>query len=319
LRAIHPEDAGPAAAAWKASVSSGTPFRFEFRAFRAADQMYRWCISSALPLFDAAGRVAKWHGTVVDWHDWKEAQASLHKAQMELERAARIVTVGELAASVAHEISQPLAAIATNGETCLHWLSKETLDLAKARAAIRRVLRDRRRAGQIIERIRALLSKHVYERVPVNVNDVIREVLMLTRSHVRERNVLVSAELNTLLPLIGGDRVQLHQVVLNLIMNSLEAMAPVAVGSRELTIKTILQNSGDVLVSVRDNGLGFAPGTAEQIFNPFFTTKGGGMGMGLSICRSIVEAHSGRLWASAAIPRGAILQFTLPAMSGDVL
>lgn len=313
MKSVHPDDIVAMAEAWHSSVSSGNPFRFEFRGLRITDKMYRWCVSTALPLLDAQGQVVRWYGTVVDWHDWKETEEKLHNMQIELERAARVMTFGELAASIAHELNQPLAAIATNSETCLQWLRDENLNPAKARAAVTRALRDCRRASEVINRVRALLVKQVTPRSRINLNDVVRDVLVLTRSELRDRRVSIRTRLCADLPLVCADRVQLQQVILNLIINALESMA--SSQPKELEVESYTDETGDAFILVRDTGAGFSSELANYLFKPFFTTKEAGMGMGLAICKSIVESHGGRLWATSGVPVGAIFQFALPAES----
>jgi signal transduction histidine kinase len=222
------------------------------------------------------------------------------------------MTMGEVTASIAHEIIQPLSATVTNGNTCLHWLEDKTMDLAKARSAVTRAVRDAERATDIIRRIRALMTNSETEKVEVDMNGIVTEVLALTHNELLKGQVSVNTALAATLPPVFGDRVQLQQLILNLIMNGIEAMASVAGRPKELTIETRAEVADHVLVQVRDSGVGLNPEQADQIFDAFFTTKPEGTGMGLAICRSIVEAHDGRIWASADSPHGAVFQFTLP-------
>ena len=241
--------------------------------------------------------------------------ADLLKAEeliRELARVARLTTMAELTASITHEIVQPLSAVVTNSNTCLHWLEEKSFDLAKARSAATRASRDAERTNDIIMRIRALMIRSETQKVETDMNGVIREVLALTNNELLKRQVLVRAELAAALPPVLGDRIQLQQLVLNLIMNGVEAMSSVAGRLKELTINTRMDGTNHVLTLVRDCGVGLDPDKTDQIFNPFFTTKPDGTGMGLAICRSIVETHDGRIWASPAIPHGALFQFTLP-------
>ncbi|HWF85022.1 MAG TPA: ATP-binding protein, partial [Vicinamibacterales bacterium] len=218
---------------------------------------------------------------------------------------------GELTASLAHEVKQPIAAAMTNANTCLLWLDRETPDIDEARAAALRVVEDGRRATDIISRIRLLFTKGTRERALVDVNDVIRDLIVLLRSEATRYAISVRTELAADLPPVMADRVQLQQVMMNLIMNSIDAMKAVE-GTRELAITSQPAQDGQLLVSVSDTGAGLPPQQADQIFNAFFTTKGEGIGMGLSISRSIVESHDGRLWAADNAPRGARFCFTLP-------
>lgn len=220
--------------------------------------------------------------------------------------------MGELAASIAHELRQPLSAAVTNGTTCQHRLSGDTLDLARARRAAERMIAAARRASEVMDRIRGLLNKRPPERTRVDINDLIYETLVVMDAELRAREIVVATELAEPSSSTIGDRVQLQQVVLNLIMNGVEAMSPVADRPRLLRISSRREAPDSVLVAVEDSGTGLDPTIAERIFDPFFTTKAGGMGMGLSICRSTIEGHGGRLWASPASSHGTVVQFTLP-------
>ena len=228
----------------------------------------------------------------------KRAEEALSKAQTELAHITRVMTMGELAASIAHEINQPLAAVVTNGSACMRWLTRSQPDLEEAKGAVQRIIRDGKRASDIIARIRALLKRTAANRFPLDINEVIQETMALAENEVRRRRVSLQSDFAANLPWVLGDRVQLQQVILNLIMNGIEAMSSVGDGSRELLIKTQTDDSEQVLISVIDSGIGLDPKSAEHLFEAFFTTKTEGMGMGLSISRSIVEAHGGRLWAT---------------------
>ena len=230
----------------------------------------------------------------------------------ELERVTRLRAMGELTASIAHEIIQPLSAVVTNGNTCLHWLEDETIDLAKARSAATRTVRDAERTNDIIRRIRALMIRSETQKADVDMNRIIRDILVLIHNELLKRQVSVSMALAATLPPVFGDRVQLQQLMVNLIMNGIEAMASVTDRPKELTIETRVEGTDQVLVLVGDVGEGLNPEKIDRIFDPFFTTKPEGTGMGLAICRSVVEAHDGRIWASPGVPHGAMLQFTLP-------
>jgi PAS domain S-box-containing protein len=245
----------------------------------------------------------------------RESERRYREVEMELAHANRITTMGQLTASIAHEFNQPLAGVVTSGHAALRWLAGGTPDLEAARCSIERVIRDASRAGSIIGRIRDLIRKAPPRTDSVDINEAIREVIELTRSEAVKNGISVQTRLAEGLPRIEGDRVQLQQVVLNLIINAIEAMSGVSEGARELLISTGRAEAEGVLVAVRDSGPGLAPAALERLFEAFHTTKPGGLGMGLSICRSIVDAHGGRLWATANIPGGAIFQFTLPAHS----
>jgi C4-dicarboxylate-specific signal transduction histidine kinase len=236
----------------------------------------------------------------------------LREVQMELAHANRIATMGQLTASIAHEVNQPIAGARINAGAALRFLDRNPPDLAEVRQALPRILRDVIRAGDVIGRIRELVKKSPPRKDSVDLNEAIREVIVLTHSEALKNSVSVHAELAEGLPLVEGDRVQLQQVVLNLIVNAVQSMDAVTDGAREVSIITGHAEPNGVLVAIKDSGPGLAPASVERIFDPFYTTKVGGLGMGLSICRSIIEAHGGQLWASASQPRGTIFQFAVP-------
>jgi C4-dicarboxylate-specific signal transduction histidine kinase len=241
----------------------------------------------------------------------KHAEEALHEAQADLARVSRVTTMGELTASLAHEVNQPIAAALTNANTCLRWLARDHPDLNEAREAASRIVKDATRAADIISRVRLLFKKGIPQRELVDVNEAIREMIVLLRSESTRHNITVRTELAPDLPQVTGDRVQLQQVLMNLIVNSVDAMKEVD-GVRELAIRSQRLQNEEVVVSVSDTGVGLPPQQADQIFNAFFTTKVQGTGMGLSISRSIVESHGGRLWAAENSPRGASFHFALP-------
>jgi C4-dicarboxylate-specific signal transduction histidine kinase len=241
----------------------------------------------------------------------KHAEEARREAQAELARVSRVTTMGELTASLAHEVNQPIAAAVTNANTCLRWLTRDHPDVEEAREAASRIVKDGTRAAEIIKRIRLLFKKGSPERELVDVNEVIREMIVLLRSEATRYNISVRTELAADLHQVLGDRVQLDQVMRNLIVNSIDATKEVD-GARELAVKSQRTEKEEVLVSVSDTGVGLPPHQADQIFNAFFTTKPHGTGMGLRISRSIVESHGGRLWAADNSPRGASFHFALP-------
>jgi PAS domain S-box-containing protein len=255
---------------------------------------------------------------VLDLTERKQGEEALRNAQADLTRVARLTTIGELTASIAHEINQPLASMVTNGEACLLWLANDRPDLDEARQAAERIITDAHRAGDIIRSIRALAGKSGSEMMQLDINDMIREVLVLMRSELHRHDVSLETELSGGLEPIVGDRVQLQQVILNLIMNGIEAMSAVRRQPRVLRVRSRIDGPGHVLIAVEDSGPGLAPEAMDRLFDPFFTTKPGGMGMGLSICRSIVDAHGGRLWTSPQSPRGAVFQFIVPTAAKNV-
>jgi C4-dicarboxylate-specific signal transduction histidine kinase len=241
----------------------------------------------------------------------KHAEEALREAQADLARVSRVTTMGELTASLAHEVNQPIAAAVTNANTCLRWLTRDHPDLEEAREAASRIVKDSTRAAEIIGRIRLLFKKSNPQRELVDVNEVVREMIVLLRGEATRHNILVGTELEADLPQIMGDRVQLQQVLMNLMLNGIEAMKDVD-GKRELVIKSQRTENEQVLVSVSDTGAGLPVQQGDQIFKAFFTTKPEGTGMGLSISRTIVESHGGRLWAAENSPRGASFFFSLP-------
>jgi len=242
----------------------------------------------------------------------RRREAHLRDTQMELAHANRVLTTGQLAASIAHEVSQPIAAALTNANTARRWLGAEPADLEEVRQALDRIIRDGERARDVIGRIRALVRKAPPLTDQLDINETMREVIAFTRGELRSNGTSLQTRLADGLPPVLGDRIQLQQVMLNLILNAVEAMSGSTDTARKLLIRTEQDGSGVVLVAVEDSGPGLNPDGLDQLFDPFYTTKPGGMGMGLSICRSIIEAHGGRVWAVANTSQGATFQFTLP-------
>ena len=250
----------------------------------------------------------------------KHAEEALRQAQADMAHVNRVTTMGELTASLAHELNQPIAAALTDANTCLRWLMREHPDLEEARAAASRMVKDATRAGEIIKRIRVPFEKGASEHEPVDVNEVIREMVLLLHSQASRHSISVRTEMSADLPQVMGDRVQLQQVLMNLMINGIDAMKNVN-GARELVIDTRRADHKQIQVSIRDTGVGLPQQQADQVFNAFFTTKLHGTGMGLRISRSIVESHGGRLWAGENSPCGASFYFTLPVTTdvhGDV-
>jgi C4-dicarboxylate-specific signal transduction histidine kinase len=249
----------------------------------------------------------------------QRAEEALQKSQAELAHITRVMTLGELMASLAHEVNQPLAAVLTNAQACLRWLALDPPRPDEARAAVERIVRDSNRASEVIQRIRALVKKTTPQMVALDINEVIREAISLERREMLTRQVSLRTELASALPTVLGDRIQLQQVVINLVMNAAEAMAPVTDRPRDMLIRSHQEDANEVLVAVTDSGLGIDSANVDRLFNAFFTTKPTGMGMGLSICRSIIVAHGGKLWVSPNADHGATFQFTLPRSSQGVL
>jgi C4-dicarboxylate-specific signal transduction histidine kinase len=246
----------------------------------------------------------------------KRTEEALQAARAELTRVARITTIGELTASIAHEVNQPLAAVVANADACVAWLSHQTPNLAEARAAAERATQGATRASEVIVRIRSLINKATPEKARVRLNDIIRETVALTEGQASRNGVSLIMELAPDLPMVLGDSIQLQQVVLNLLMNGIEAMTSINDKPRRLVIRSRAQEAGQVCVSVEDCGVGVKPELMARLFEPFFTTRSKGMGMGLPISRSIIEAHGGKLWAESTATEGATFQFTLPGADG---
>jgi C4-dicarboxylate-specific signal transduction histidine kinase len=298
----------------RSMLDAHQPFRdFIFPAVRF-DGSLMYVKVSGKPRFDAKGAFLGYRGTgndVTAAVRADQAEAALRQVQAELAHVTRVTTLGELAASIAHEVNQPIAAVVTNAEAALRFLGRHPPDLEEVREGLLSIIKDANRAGDVIGRIRELMKKAPPRKGRMDINEAIHEVIELTRGEAVKSGASVQTALGEGLPLIEGDRVQLQQVALNVIINAVQAMSD-AEGPRELTITTAQAEPNGVLVAVKDTGPGLAPASLERLFAPFYTTKPGGLGMGLSISRSIVEAHGGRLWVTANPPRGAVFQFTLP-------
>jgi PAS domain S-box-containing protein len=314
---LHPADEEPVMRAWQEAKARVAPYEMEKR-LRGVDGQYRRFLSRAVPVCDEQGRLLQWFGTYTDVEDRKRAEEALRDAQIELAHVTRLTTVGELAASLAHELNQPLAAVVTNGSACLRWLGRAQPDLDEATQAVQRIIRDANRAADVIAHTRALLKKSTSEKAALDVAEAIREILILVHSEVLRHRIVVHTAFEPELPPVWGDRVQLQQVLLNLIVNGIDAMTDVADGGRDLAILAWRQErdgAAEVAVTVQDAGVGVTPEQLERLFDAFYTTKAQGLGMGLSISRSIVQGHGGRLWATANAGPGARFQFVLPAWS----
>ncbi len=312
MTAVHPEDREMAARCFWEGVRSGTGFAFETRSLRAHDETYRWHLNQAVTLRDTEGKVVKFVGTTTDIDNQKRVEEALRQAQGDLARINRVTTMGELTASLAHELSQPITGAITNANVSLRKLAADHPNLDEVRGAVTKVVRDAKRAAEIIARIRSQFEQSIPSRQAIDVNEIARETAALLRDEAIRHNISVRTDLATDLPPTIGDRVQLQQVAMNLIINSIEAMKDVD-GVRELVIQSQQSGEAEILISFSDTGIGFPPKIAEQIFDPFFSTKPHGTGMGLRISRSIVESHGGRLWAEAGARPGATFHLNLPA------
>ena len=311
-QAVHDDDHGRMTEYWQSMITSGGPGEIEAR-FRRLDGDYRWFLFRADPLRDESGAIIKWYGTNTDIDDRKRAEEALRNTQAELARMMRVMTMGQLTASIAHEVSQPLSGIITNASTCLRMLKGDPPNIDGARETVQRTIRDGNRASEVITRLRALFSKKQIDVEPLDLNEAAREVLALLSGELQRNNVILKQEFNDL-PTVNGDRVQLQQVILNLIRNGSDAMDTVNDQPRQLIIRTEM-NGDHVTVSVQDSGVGFSPEIGDRLFESFFTTKQEGMGVGLSLSRSIVEAHRGRLWAASNDGPGATFAFSIPCDS----
>jgi PAS domain S-box-containing protein len=314
LQRIHPEDRAKWDGAVDRAIAEKSDYEVELRIL-LSDGTTKYIHIVGHPVLNASGELAQFMGTSTDITQRKLAEEALRQAQVDLAHISRVTTMGELTASLAHEVNQPIAAAVTDANTCLRWLTRDQPDLQEAREAASRMVKDATRAADIISRIRLLFNKVSPQRELVDVNEVVREMIVLLRSEATRYSISVRAELASDLPEVTGDRVQLQQVVMNLLLNSMEAMKD-GDTKRELVINSQPERNEQVMVSVSDTGVGLPPHQAEQIFNAFFTTKPYGTGMGLRISRSIIESHGGRLWAADNPPRGASFCFTLPAIPG---
>jgi PAS domain S-box-containing protein len=310
VQRIHPEDVDRVRQEFNRAAEEGTAADLEHRLLMP-DGSVKYVHVVAHGVRDSSGQL-EFVGAVMDVTAGKQAQEALRQAQATLARFTRVTTLGEMAASIAHEVNQPIAAAITNSNTCLRWLMRDPPDVGEAREAAARCVKDARRAADIIKRIRLLFKKGAPPYAPVDVNEAIREIIVLLRHEADRYSVLIRADLAADLPKVGVDPVELQQVFMNLMLNGIEAMKDMN-GARELTIKSEQTDSGPLHISVSDTGVGLVPEQADQIFNAFFTTKPEGTGMGLPISRSIIESHGGRLWATANAGRGATFHFTLPS------
>jgi PAS domain S-box-containing protein len=309
---LHPDDAEPTAQAWARAVATRQRHEAQCR-FRRFDGVYRWFQVLGQAARDGTGQVTRWYGLLIDIDDRKNMEEALRSSRARLSRAIQTATVGEFAAAIAHEINQPLAAVVTNGQACLRWLAAQPPGMAKAQEAAERIVRDGKEAGEVVRRIRTLFKQAAVEKTELDLNDVIREVLHLLNGEITRRRVAVETDLRSDLPPVAGDRVQLQQVVFNLLLNGIEAMDSIVDRPKKLFVCCKRPNPETVLVEVCDSGAGLKD--PDRIFEAFFTTKDSGLGMGLAICRSIIDAHHGRLWAASGEGSGTTFSFSLPVQA----
>jgi PAS domain S-box-containing protein len=310
LQRIHPEDRARWQAVLDRAIAEESNYEVVFRIL-LPDGSVKHIHTLGHPVLNASGDLAQFVGSSTDITQRKLAEEALRQAQADLAHVSRMTTMGELTASLAHEVNQPIAAAVTDANTCLRWLMRDQPDLEEAREAASRMAKDATRVADIVSRIRLLFKNISLQRELVDVNEVIREMIVLLAGEATQYAIAVRTELASDLPQVMGDRVQLQQVLMNLVLNGMEAMKDVDT-ARELIINSQPAKNEQVMVSVSDTGVGLPPQQADQIFNAFFTTKPSGTGMGLRISRSIIESHGGRLWAANNSPRGASFCFTLP-------
>jgi PAS domain S-box-containing protein len=300
FRVMHPEDMRRFRAGWDAARTAGS--RFEARArIRGADGGYRWSIVRALPQLDSDGNIARWYGVHIDIEEEQRAQDQLQAARNELNRLSGMLGMAEMTAAIAHELNQPLMAVTSHAQACRRWLSAEQPNVERASAAAEKLVRESSRASAVVSRVRSLFEHSSHALEPTDLNSVIEELAPVLRSEATRRNITVEISLGNELPQVAADPVQIQQVVFNLAMNGMDAMAgcgPDAV----LEVRTLRKDENEVIIAVRDRGAGLSEDAKGRMFEPFFSTKPKNIGMGLAICRSILDAHEGRIWATTADP-----------------
>ena len=306
--ALHPDEKSAVLDEIARNFAKGEPYKMEYRR-RRHDGAYRWFQTSVQPLKNLKGEVVRWYGVLTDVDDLRKAEEALRLTQMKLSQAMQVAVLSELSASVVHEISEPLTAIVANGEACRRWLLVNPPSVTDVRYAVERIVRDGEDMRKIIGTLRDLFRRAPVQKTSLNLDQVIREVLALARARIESDQVIVNVHIPGDLPPVLGDRIQLQQVLMNLVLNALESMHTVTLDRMRLVIR--VKQKGDLAVTeIEDRGIGVEK--CDKIFDPFFTTKAGGMGMGLSICRSIIEAHEGHLWCEPGAVLGTVFSFTLP-------
>ena len=309
---IHPDERNTILRRLKQNFDAGLPYTMEYRSLRH-DGVYRWLQTSLQPLRNRDGEVVRWYALLTDVDDLRTMEESLRRTQEKLARATQIATVSEFAASVVHEISQPISAMVANGQACLRWLTATPQNSSDARSAVERIVRDGKDAAEIIKGLRSLFRRSPPEKTVLNLQAIVTEVASLMRGRMESDGVALETHIAKNLPSVLGDKIQLQQVLMNLVTNGIESMRNVDGGPKRLTVRA-RQDGDSLLIQIEDSGAGIVD--LRSIFDSFFTTKEKGMGMGLSICRSIVEAHSGRIWAESSPAGGAIFSFTVPVGEG---
>ena len=315
LAMIHREDRDAAMETWERAVAAAKPYELQFRVVRP-DGAVRHVRSIGRPVLDDAGAVEEFVGTLIDETERREADEALARARQQLTHVSRVTTVGQLASSIAHEVNQPLGAISANALACMHWMAADPPDVTEARSGVQRILRDADRAGAVIRQIRAFLTRGTSVEGPVRIDEVASEAVALLAGEARDHGVALEAHAEPGMPETTGDRIQLQQVLVNLVMNAIDALAPVTDRPRQVILNVARHSTVELRVTVRDNGGGIPPQDIDRVFQGFYTTKTEGLGMGLAISRTIVEAHGGRLWASAHDGPGTTFTLSLPMAAG---
>ena len=308
---LDPEDAPLYMQGWKTALATGGRFEVEARV-RGADGIYRWFLARSIPQRSEDGKIAHWYGIHIDVEEQHRAQQNLTVAHEDLARYARTMSMAEMAASIAHELNQPLTAVVTHAYACREWLNSQPVNTDKAASTAEKIVQESTRASAVVSRVRALFRKDAQVRESADMNRVIRDLVRVLRDEAIRCEIPIRLILSADLPKLRMDPIQIQLVLRNLVMNAMEAMAQTA-APRELAIRSAMHGDREVLVSVEDRGPGFAPEIAQRLFEPFFSTKPEGTGMGLAICRSIIETHDGHMWAENSPHGGAVFQFTVRA------
>jgi PAS domain S-box-containing protein len=308
---VHRDDFERCIELYTSHFDARKDFRMQYR-LRRHDGVYRWIDDTGIPRYSREGDFIGYIGSCIDIHEYREMQSELRHHLLENAELNRQADAAMLAGAIAHEMNQPLAAIVSNGSAGLRWLDRETPNVERAKATLNNIVQAGQRAGEIVESLWAISKKENQTRAPVSLNTLIRDVLLLVETDLQGHHIAVRATLDETIPEVLADRVQLQQVLLNLINNAVEAMDSVDTNSRLLHVGTERDESQNIVVTVQDSGPGIDPQNIRRIFDRFFTTKTQGMGMGLAICRSIVEAHNGRLWAEASPQQGSLFRLSLP-------
>jgi PAS domain S-box-containing protein len=311
-KTTHPDDLNRITERWRASGATGEPLDCEARLRRGSDGVYRWFLIRAVPVRDKHGKIVKWCGAATDIEDRKDAE----QLRENLTHASRVSTMGELVASISHELAQPITVTTAHAQASLRWVQCEPPELTEVRKGTERIMEAGTLASEIINRLRSLYKKSPPKRESVSVNDVIGEIARMMGSKAREHDVSIRTDLKEDLPMTVTDRVQLQQVLMNLMLNGIEAMKD---EGGVLTVKSQMDENDQIDISIKDTGPGLPASKSTQIFDAFFTTKPQGSGMGLAISKSIVESHGGRIWANGDGERGATFHFTLPAVPAETI